>query len=220
MNADLLRKSTRLGARTRFLLTAGTALPLALLAAPAQAACTVEGDTTTCVGDNSDGISTNTPNVVVSGITSDITPAAGIPAIWMPGVTDADIDLGDHALNVRGVPAIATLDAQGAVEIDFVGTINASGVNTANGSAGGINLEAANGGAAAIVLRSTGDVPVNATRDPSVSTFGNVGIAANGGTGTASITSTGDVGVTVAGEPGLLLGISALGAGGASVTNT
>src|SRR5690606_9200906 len=121
-----------------------------------------------------------TPNVVVFDITSNISPSIGVPGIWMPGMQNADIDLGEQVINVQGVPAIARLNAAGAVEVDFAGTIVGTGTNTAGGGTSGINIQAGASGAN-IVLNSTADVTIEATRDPAISPYGNVGVVANGG---------------------------------------
>src|SRR5690606_36227550 len=88
----------RMGAG-RAIVLAGASLTALALAAPAQAGCAVEGDTTTCTGDNSGGIFTDTANVIVSGLTTDITSPPEAPGIWMPNLENGVIDLGDHAVN-------------------------------------------------------------------------------------------------------------------------
>ena len=206
--------------RMRRLLQCGTALPLALLAMPAQAACTVEGDTTTCTGDISGGIGTSTPNVVVTDLTTDAGAPAGFSAIWLPDVATAQIDTGDHALNVQGAAAIAAVSGN-PIDMDFTGTINVSGLDPAGNSGAGVIANANGDGGWDASVRSTGDITVDVTRDANSSQNGNRGILANGGTaGTATIESTGNVSVTVSGMSTFAMGLQAAAGAGASITNT
>src|SRR5690606_9853537 len=219
MNANLVRKTSRIGARRRFLLSAGTALPLALLAAPAQAACTVEGDTTTCTGDLSAGVGTNTPNVVVSELTADITPPVGFSAIWMSDVAQADIDIGDYALNVKGAGAVGA-DSANPVELNFTGTINVTGLDPANNASSGITVFAYRNGGSDARVHSTGNITIDIAQDSNSATWGNRAIVALAGVEEAAVTSTGDLSVTVAGEQQTLVkGIEVSGEAGASIVN-
>lgn len=191
-----------------------------MLSSPAQAECVVEDDTTVCSGDISGGVFTNTERVVVSDVTTDVTPPTGVPAFWMPGLADADIDMGEHIVNVDGVPAIASLSPASDVELDFSGTINAYGANTADGGASGINIFGGNTADIDVIIRSVADITVNASRDPAVSPWGNVGINATGGSeGSGTVISAGDITLNVTGEPSAVVGLAADGGAGATVIN-
>lgn len=176
MNSNLLRNK-RLGGRARFLLSAGTALPLALLAAPVQAACTVEGDTTTCTGDLSTGVGTNTPNVIVSDLTANITPPVGFSAIFLGDVAQADIDTGDYTLNVKGAGAVVA-DSANPVELNFTGTINVTGLDPANNASSGIMAFAYRNGGSDARVNSTGNITIDIAQDANSATWGNRAIVA------------------------------------------
>src|SRR5690606_32776000 len=219
MNANLVRKSSRIGARSRFLLSAGTALPLALLAAPVQAACTVEGDTTTCTGDLSTGVGTNTPNVVVSDLTANITSPAGFSAIWMGNVVQADIDTGDYTLNVQGAGAVVA-DSTNPVDLNFTGTINVTGLDPANNASSGIMAFAYQSGGSDVRVNSTGNITIDISQDANSAAWGNRAIVALAGSEEAAVTSTGDLSIAVAGElETLVKGIEVSGEAGASIVN-
>ncbi len=219
MNANPVRKFSRLGSRTRFLLSAGTALPLALLAAPAQAACTVEGDTTTCTGELSTGVGTSTPNVVVSDLTANITPPAGFSAIFMGDVAQADIDTGDYTLNVKGAGAVVA-DSANPVELNFTGTINVTGLDPANNASSGIMAFAYRNGGSDARVNSAGNITIDISQDANSATWGNRAIVALAGLEEAAVTSTGDLSITVAGEQQTLVkGIEVSGEAGASIVN-
>src|SRR5690606_33663029 len=120
---------------------------------------------------------------------------------------------------VQGAAAIAA-DADNAMELDFTGTIEVTGLDPSNNASSGSMANAtANGGSDAII-RSVGDITIDIARDANSATWGNRGIGALGGGATASIASTGDVSMTVAGQGGFVLGLQAAGSAGASVTSS
>mgnify|MGYP001170041220 CR=1 FL=1 len=208
----------RIGA-ARAIVMAGASLTALALAAPARAECDVEDDVTTCTGDNSGGIMTNTSDVVVSGITGDITAPPGTPAFWMPGAASVQIDVGDHLVKGRDVPAVAVITDR-PVTVEFTGTIEVGGVNTAQGGASGINVMAADNGGWDATVRAVADITVDATRDAALSPYGNVGVFVSAGAnGKASTDFSGSLNLNVSGEPAIVVGLGANGDAGATVSN-
>src|SRR5690606_25774781 len=158
----------------------------------AQAACTVEGDTTTCTGDLSTGVGASTPNVIVSDLTANITPPAGFSAIFMGDVAQADIDTGDYTLNVKGAGAVVA-DSANPVELNFPRTISVTSLVPANNASAAIMAFAYRNGGSDARVNSTGNIPIVFSQDANSATCGNRAVVALAGLEEVAVTSTGDL---------------------------